>query len=53
MSKNAGIRVAIGGLIVYLILAGVCAATGDLDHAGMFAAGAAIWIAAIFVWATQ
>lgn len=53
MPRKSAIKVSIGGLIVYLVLAFWCACIGDMDHAGMFVAGAAIWIACIFIWAAQ
>jgi hypothetical protein len=50
MSAQSGIKLAIGGLIVYMMLVFTCLLFGDRQHALMFLAGSVIWVIAIFIW---
>lgn len=50
MSLHNGIKVAVSGLILYLVLAFACLMANDREHALMFLVGSIIWIAAIFIW---
>jgi NADH:ubiquinone oxidoreductase subunit 6 (subunit J) len=45
-----GIKIAIGGLVIYLTLAIIFMVVKDRTHSLMFLVGSLLWIADIFIW---
>jgi hypothetical protein len=50
VSAHNGIKVAISGAILYVVLAFACVMSDDRDHAAMFLVGSIIWVLAILIW---
>ena len=49
MSAKSWIKISVGGLITYLILAVICMVMGDHSHVWMFLFGCMLWIVSIFI----
>lgn len=50
MSAKSGVKIAIGGLAVYLILSIISLVFKDESHSLIFLIGSLFWIICIFIW---